>query len=65
MLKLVELYFYLIIYCAKVKLKIRFIRKIVIIICKLLKNYNDDKFTCEITNLVLKLGDELSENERT
>ena len=44
MLKLVELYVVLMSFCVKRNLKIKFIQKLAVIIYRLIKSYNEEKF---------------------
>lgn len=64
MLKLVELYLQLLVFCGKKNLKLKFLQKIVNIICILLKSYNDKKFKNDLTELVLRRGEDLNEEEK-
>lgn len=57
--KLVELYLKLLVFCSKRSLKLKFIQKISVIICKLIKGQEDEKFKTDITNITLKVSKEM------
>ena len=64
MLKLVELYFQLLVLCNKKNLKLKFLQKIVNIVCILLRNYNDERFKNDLLHLVLRMSNEMEEGEK-
>jgi hypothetical protein len=44
MLKIVELYLLLLTFCGKRNLRMKFIQKLAVVIYRLIKNYNEEKF---------------------
>ena len=65
MLKLVELYIKLLTFCGKRNLKIKFIQKLAVIIYRLIKNYNDEKFKCDLVEIVIRTTKELEREEKS